>query len=461
MIQRKALMFLAEWKKSENRKPLVIRGARQVGKTTLVKEFAKQYDIFLDLNLEKPADRQLFEDYVHVHELITAIFFLKEKRKDAGTVLLFIDEIQFSKRAVAILRYFYEEANDIHVIVAGSLLETIIDVRQISFPVGRVQYMALRPCSFLEFLDGTGSGFDMDLIENLQVKPVIHDRIIKAFHHYTMIGGMPAIVAQYAQNKDIVSLKEIYEGLLISYQDDVEKYTKNAHLMRIIRTILSVGWASAGETVTFERFGGTSYSSKEISAAFQTIQKAMLLDLIYPTSETQMPVLQNYRKHPKLVWLDTGLVNFAAGVQKDIFSVSDIQDVWRGRIAEHIVAQELLVQSNSLLAKRAFWRRNKQGSEAEVDFVYFYNGLAIPIEVKSGHNSKLKSLHLYMESAPHDIAVRIWSQPFSIDEVATKSGKKFNLLNLPFYYVGVIDKVLPMTSLEKRCLTPFGMTGAH
>ena len=442
MIQRKAMLFLTEWKKSTNRKPLVIRGARQVGKTTLVKEFAKQYDVFLDLNLEKPADRQLFEDYNDVHELITAIFFHKEKRKEGGNVLLFIDEIQFSKRAVAILRYFYEDANDVHVIVAGSLLETIIDVRQISFPVGRVQYMALRPCSFLEFLDGTGNRFDMGLIEDLQVQSVIHDRIIKAFHHYTLIGGMPAIVSQYAQNRDVLSLKEIYEGLLISYRDDVEKYTKNAQLTQIIRTILSVGWASAGEAITFERFGGTSYSSKEISAAFQTIQKAMLLDLIYPTSETQMPVLQNFRKRPKLAWLDTGLVNFVAGVQKEIFSVTDIQDVWRGRIAEHIVAQELLAQSNSLLAKRTYWRRDKQGSEAEVDFVYSYNGLAIPIEVKSGHNSKLKSLHLFMEGAPHHIAVRVWSQPFSIDEITTKNGKKFNLVNLPFYYVGVIDKVL-------------------
>jgi len=438
-----------DWKSSKDRKPLVVRGARQVGKTTLVKEFSKQYDVFLDLNLEKPADRQLFEDYDDVRELITAIFFYKKKRNRDKSVLLFIDEIQNSKRAVAILRYFYEDANDVHVIVAGSLLETIIDVRKISFPVGRVQYMALHPCSFLEYLDGMGDHFDIDLIVNMQVKPVIHDRIIKAFHNYVLIGGMPAVVAQYAKSKDVLSLKDVYASLLVSYQDDVEKYTKNANLIRVIRTILSIGWASAGEIIKFERFGGTSFSSKETSLAFQTIQKAMLLDLIYPTAETQMPVLQNYRRRPKLVWLDTGLVNFAAGVQKEIFSVSDIQDVWRGRIAEHITAQELLAQSNSLLAKRAYWRRDKQGSEAEIDFVYSYDGWAIPIEVKSGHNSKLKSLHFFMESAPHDIAVRVWSQPFSVDEATTRSGKKFRLVNLPFYYVGLIEKVLAGLSENK------------
>jgi predicted AAA+ superfamily ATPase len=210
----------------------------------------------------------------------------------------------------------------------------------------------------------------------------------------------------------------------------------------MIRTILSVGWAKAGETITFERFGGTSYSSKEISAAFQTIKQAMLLDLVYPTSETQMPLLQNFRKHPKLIWLDTGLVNFMSGIQREVFSVSDIQDVWRGRIAEHIVAQELLTLTDSLLTERIYWRRDKQGSEAEVDFVYRHNNLAVPVEVKSGNNSKLKSLYLFMECAPHDVAVRVWSNPCSMDEPVTPSGKKIKLINVPFYYVGVLNKVI-------------------
>ena len=442
MISRNAYKFLSTWKESKGRKPLVIRGARQVGKTTLVKEFAKQYDVFLDLNLEKPADRQLFEAYHDVHELITAIYFFKEKQKNGGTTLLFIDEIQFSKRAIAILRYFYEEANHIHVVVAGSLLESVVDVRKISFPVGRVQYLALRPCSFLEFLDGLGKNFDLDLIQNLQVTPVVHDRIIKYFQTFTLVGGMPAAIAQYAENQDILSIKDIYESLLISYRDDVEKYTKNVHLTQVIRSILSVGWASAGEIISFERFGDTHYSSKEVGAAFQTMQKAMLLDLVYPTLETQFPLIQNFRKRPKLIWLDTGLVNFAAGIQKEVFSVSNIQDIWRGRIAEHIVAQELLTLSNSLLTKRTYWRRDKQGSEAEVDFIYSYRNWAIPVEVKSGHTATLKSLHLFMEVAPHPWAVRAWSKPFSIDDVTAPSGKRWKLINVPFYYIGVLDTLL-------------------
>ena len=440
MIQRKAINYLLQWKIRKDRKPLILRGARQVGKTTLVKEFSKYYDIFVHLNLEKESDRNLFEQHDDVKDLIKAIFVLKNQMNN-GTTLLLIDEIQNSKKAVAILRYFYEEANYIHVIAAGSLLETVIDVRRISFPVGRVEYLPIRPCSFLEFLSGIGDDFDANVIENLDAH-YVHHKILKLFNDYTLVGGMPAVISKYAENQDIISLRNIFNLLLQSYQDDIEKYTKNVNTVKVIREILTVGWAQAGSIISYEKFGSTSFSSREVSTAFQTIQKAMLVELVFPTSSTQMPLLQNFRLSPKLIWLDTGLVNFFSGIQKEVFSVSDIQDVWRGRIAEHIVAQELLTLSDSLLTKRVFWRRDKQGSEAEVDFVYSYDSLAIPIEVKSGHNSKLKSLHLFMESAPHDIAVRVWSKPFSIDEVITKNQKKFKLINLPFYYVGILDKVL-------------------
>ncbi|MCL1934265.1 MAG: AAA family ATPase [Candidatus Azobacteroides sp.] len=440
MIQRRAIEFLLQWKERSDRKPLVVRGARQVGKTTLVKEFAKNYDVFLHLNLEKTDDCSLFEQYDDVHELIKAVF-LQKSRVNRGSVLLFIDEIQNSKKAVALLRYFYEEANYIHVITAGSLLETVMDVRKISFPVGRVEYLAVRPCSFLEFLDGTGNGFDADLVLNLNASPV-HNKIIKHFNDYTLVGGMPAIVSKYAENQDILTLNRVYNSLFQSYKDDVEKYTKSVGTIKIIREILETGWAQAGGIITFEKFGGTNFSSKEMSLAFQTIQKAMLLELVFPTSSTQMPLIPNHRQRPKLIWLDTGLVNYGVGIQKEVFSTKDIQDVWRGRIAEQITAQELLTLDDSLLTKRIFWKRDKHGSEAEVDFVYKYESLAIPVEVKSGHNSKLKSLHLFMDSAPHNWAVRVWSNPFSVDEVSTPNGKKFKLINLPFYYVGVLNKIL-------------------
>ena len=140
--------------------------------------------------------------------------------------------------------------------------------------------------------------------------------------------------------------------------------------------------------------------------------------------------------------MDTGLVNYQAKTQEAVFNATNITDVWRGKIAEHIVAQEIIALDNSVLSKRSFWRRNKKGSDAEVDLIYTFRGKLIPIEVKSGTNSKLKSLHMFMDEDPHNVAVLFWSQPLSVDTVITTKGKSFQLINVPFYYVCVMEKVL-------------------
>ncbi|MDO9153482.1 MAG: AAA family ATPase [Paludibacter sp.] len=441
MIERLIINELRAWKQRENRKPLILRGARQVGKTTLVNEFAKEYAVFLKLNLEKDADKHLFERYNNVNELLIAIHLFNGKKVENQPTLLFVDEIQNSPKAVAMLRYFYEEANHIHVVAAGSLLESLLNTQHISFPVGRVEYMAMRPCGFLEFLNGIGETFDAELITSLHVDP-IHERVMRHFNNYALVGGMPAAIVQYAEHRDILSVATIYRSLLESYKDDVEKYALNDTATKVVRHILETGWAYAGETVSFEKFGGSNFKSREMGIAFRTIEKALLLELVYPTSETKLPILSDYRKKPKLIWLDTGLVNFASNIQQEVFSVQNIQDAWRGKIAEHIVAQELLTLNNFVSAKRNYWRRNKEGSDAEVDFIVVFDGKLIPIEVKSGNNAHLRSLHLFMDQTPHTTAVRVWSQALSVDMVKTPAGKEFKLINMPFYYLGVLEKVL-------------------
>ena len=441
MIERLIIKELRLWKERENRKPLILRGARQVGKTTLVNEFSKEYGVFLKLNLEIADDRNLFERYDKIEELLQAIYVYNHQIVEELTTLLFIDEIQNSPKAVAMLRYFNEGANQIHVIAAGSLLESLLNTQRISFPVGRVEYMAMRPCNFLEFLNGLGEKFDADLIQTIQVNAV-HERVMHLFNSYTLVGGMPAAVVQYALNRDILSVATIYESLLESYREDAEKYALNDTSEKVIRHILKTGWGSAAETISFEKFGGSNYRSREMGTAFRILEKALLVELVYPTSETKLPILVDYRKKPKIIWLDTGLVNYVAKIQQEVFSAPNIQDVWRGRIAEHIVAQELLTLDTRISVTRNYWRRNKEGSEAEVDFIYPYKGKVIPIEIKSGHNARLRSLHTFMEHAPHNIAIRVWSQQLSLDIVKTPQGKEFKLINLPFYYIGVLEKVL-------------------
>ncbi len=168
----------------------------------------------------------------------------------------------------------------------------------------------------------------------------------------------------------------------------------------------------------------------------------MLLELAYPVVSTEIPMLPSFTRRPKLLWLDTGIINYAAQIRKDVFSVENIQDVWRGRIAEHITAQELIAYNSKVSTKRNFWVNPKNGTTSEVDFVFPLQGLCIPIEVKSGVNALLKSLQVFMETAPHGIAVRVWSKPFEINELITKTGKHFKLLNIPFYYISILDKIL-------------------
>jgi len=328
----------------------------------------------------------------------------------------------------------------LHVICAGSLLESLID-KHISFPVGRVEYLAIRPCSFLEFLNGIGEQFDYDLVANIEVSNV-HQRVMTHFHNFTIVGGMPAVINKYAVNKDVLAVDTVYESLLNAYIDDVEKYARNESLAQVIRFILKNGWGFAAERIAFERFGDSNYKSREVGEAFRTIEKAMLLELVYPITNAQIPLLTSTSHRPKLIWFDTGLVNYIAGVRESLFSVTDVMDAWRGRIAEHLVAQELLSCKWQVSAHRQFWDRAKTQSSAEVDFVIQYKMWAIPIEVKSGHNAKLKSLHIYMDEAPHAFAVRVWSKQLSVDEVKTKNGKTFRLINVPFYYVCILDKIL-------------------
>ncbi|MBO4741270.1 MAG: ATP-binding protein [Bacteroidales bacterium] len=439
MIERTVYKELKAWKNNPKHKPLILRGARQVGKTTLVNQFSAEFDNYLYLNLDRKRDLQLFQED-DITNLVDNIYIHCGKRKSGNSTLLFIDEIQNSPEAVKQLRYFYEEMPNIHVIAAGSLLESLIN-NHISFPVGRVEYMMLRPCTFVEFLKGIGEDFDAGVVQQLK-GDAIHERLMNYFKNYIAVGGMPEAVTKYAERRDVLAVTPIYSSFINAYSDDVEKYSRNNTQTAVIRHIIAHGWNHAAEAITFNNFAGSNYRSREVGEAFRTIEKALLMELVYPVSEPLVPLLPNLKRKPKLLWLDTGLVNYYAGIRNEIFSTNDIMTAWRGHIAEHIAGQELAATSSDFGKSHHFWVRDKEGSSAEVDFVYQYENMAIPVEVKSGTNAHLRSLNAYMDLAPHDIAIRIWSGRFSIDNAVTAKGKTFRLVNLPFYYVGQIDNVI-------------------
>jgi len=441
VFYRKIITKLEEWSRRSDRKPLVIRGARQVGKTTVIDIFAQKFDCFLSFNLDKIADRELFERGESPEEILTTAYLLKGVPKKQGETLLFIDEIQNSPKAVAMLRYFYEDIPDLRVIAAGSLLETLIETH-ISFPVGRVEYLALRPCSFSEFLQAIGEEGLKESLERVEIPSLLHERAMKLFNEYVLIGGMPEVVAVYAENRDMVAIRRIYETLLSGYRDDVEKYAENDSEKKVLRHILQYGWQNAGQRIKFECFANSNYKSRGVGEAMRTLEKAMVLELSYPVTSAEIPVQPQMQRSPKLLWLDTGLVNYVADLQMELLGSKDISDAWRGKIAEHIVGQELLSSSDLVSTKRNFWVREAKNSQAEVDFIYSYRSKIIPVEVKSGDNSKLKSLHLFMEDSPVNTAVRFWNNRFTKDTITLSAGKKYTLYNLPFYYAGHLESVL-------------------
>ena len=438
MFQRLALKALRQWAEKEGRKPLVLRGARQVGKTTLVKIFAEEFDVFINLNLEEKVNADLFTMDVSFEDLLAGIYVKAGIKMENQRTLIFIDEIQNVPDAVKVLRYFYEKRPDLYVIAAGSLLESLVG-NHISFPVGRIEYMALHPCTFTEFLGALGENILVEQIEQLEVPQSVHSYVMDLFKKYMIVGGLPEAVANYAKRKDWVSLNEIFNSLLSGYKDDIEKYAQRPKEQDILRYILNYGWGLAGQRFQFSKFCSSSYKSAEMGNAFRTLEKTLLLELVYPLISTSFPILPDLKRSPKLLWLDTGLVNYVAGMQESLLFTSDTDELWNGHIAEQVVGQELLGASFAFGGKRMFWVRDARNSQAEVDFVYKYKSHLIPVEVKTGDNSKLRSLHQYMDESQEDIALRLWNGPLTSDLIRLPSGKQYTLYNMPFYYAGQLE----------------------
>ena len=227
-------------------------------------EFGKTYANYLYYNMEQNQDRNVMEMDIPMENLETMLYASKGKENHKGDTLLFIDEIQNSPKTIARLRYFYEQLPNLHVIAAGSLLENLIDVK-VSFPVGRVQYMALRPCSFFEFLGALGKG---NLRTILSTSPEMahpfHNELMNLFQQYMLVGGMPEIVDAFSKHKDILGLDSYFETLVTAYKDDVEKYVIGNKLTEVVRFILSYGWSEAGEAITLGNFAKSSYQKLSI-----------------------------------------------------------------------------------------------------------------------------------------------------------------------------------------------------
>ena len=296
--------------------------------------------------------------------------------------------------------------------------------------------MYLYPLSFEEFLAASGEDQALKCYHTIPFPDFAFTRLLKLFHRYTLIGGMPEIARKYIENKDIAALAPVYQGLLVAYLDDVIKYARNTTMAQVIRHAIESAPLEAGQRIKFQGFGNSNYQSREMGEALRMLERAMLIYLLYPSTVTQPPVRPDLKKSPRLQFLDTGLINYFAGLQDYFFKMENLHSFYKGLLAEHIVGQELLALDMNTSRKPSFWIREKKQSNAEVDFIVPFKQHIIPVEVKSGKTGTLRSLHQFMIRADHPFAVRLYAGSFQKTQTSIPGGKSYTLLNLPYFLAG-------------------------
>lgn len=438
MFTRKIVRYLVKWKDKKGRKPLILHGARQVGKTSAVLMFARKYfKNVIYLNLEKHEHLTLFKEEISLGDFEKIIQVKFQQKIIPQETLIFIDEIQNSPSLIKLLRFFYEEKPDVHVIGAGSLLQAKIEREGLSLPVGRVEYAYLYPLDFFEYLGAKGEtellNFLKEVLPDEHIPQGIHEIALKLFYEYTMVGGMPEIVKVFLENNGTGALKNIYSSLFTGYSEDVYKYSSLAN-SRYLAYVIEKSPLFAGTNVTYEKFGDSNFRSREMSRAFEILQKVMILYQVQATKSTELPLTEQRKRPKKLLFLDVGLVNYHMGIQENFLNLNDLDNFYRGRIAEQVVGQNILSQFMDSPPKLLYWAKEKPGGCAEVDFCLNRMGNILGIEVKSGKSNRLKSLFSFGSLVEHGHLIRIYSGELKKEEM--KIGKKnFILVSIPFYLV--------------------------
>ena len=437
-FKRKLENYLQLWRTRTDRKPLVIRGARQVGKSTLVQHFGKSYPYFISLNLERPEHQRIFKSGNSTKNIVDAIFLQSGTRRTKQQTLIFIDEIQAAPYAIQQLRYLYEDHPELHIIAAGSLLEFAFD-RAVSFPVGRVEQVLLHPFDFEEFLLATGHTMAYEALRTIPISEYAHSQLLEFFHQFALVGGMPAAIQTYVAEGHASNIPFIYQQIWKSFTDDVEKYARNIKERNLIRHLMRLA-PQQPDRVNFSTLTKGKYTTVAISEAFEAIDQSRVIRLIYPTTSVTVPASIDLRKRPRLQFLDTGMLIHALNLGGEIPLLDDLSSLTKGRIIQHLVAQEFLAQFHQPLYDFRFWVREKASSTAEVDLVHPYQNILIPIETKAGKQGRLRSLQLFVDAAGSRFAIRLLANTFSKESVKTRAGTPYVLYNLPYYLAGQLPR---------------------
>lgn len=399
---------LQHWKDGARRKPLILRGARQVGKTWSLKAFGKKYfDTLALVDLERnPQLRGLFDGDLSAARICSDLEVLLRQKITPGKTLLFFDEIQACPRAITALRYFYEEMPELHVVAAGSLLEFAL--KDASFPVGRIQFLNLYPLCFVEYLQAIGNGPAAAAVlgNPADITPAVHELLRDELKRYLFVGGMPAAVNAYAENGSLREAFEVQGEIAESYRMDFAKYSPQVDRFCLDAVFTALA-QSVGQQIKYARLG-VGYANPTLKKAFEALCLAQVARKIPSVDPSGLPLgASASAKVFKTLLLDLGLMRYLSHMPDDIeYARSDLLAIYRGALAEQFVGQEMLVAQNGSLY---YWNRQAKSSSAEVDYLAVVAGKIHPVEVKSGASGSLRSLHLFLATYPECSKAMVFS----------------------------------------------------
>ena len=450
-MKRDHSSFLVDWLHSNNRKPLVIRGARQVGKTWLIRDLAESMERKLvELNFEKRPD---FESLFSSNEPkeILANIAASQGAIEPSKVILFLDEIQVAPHLLAKLRWFAEEMPELAVVAAGSLLDFALADHEFSMPVGRIGYMYLEPLSFEEFLEAVGLQELRTYLQayhlNKEIPATIHKELIQSVKEYLLIGGMPAAVSSWANDKNLKTINQIHFDLLATYREDFSKYRGRLTTGRLEDVLASIP-RQLGKKFVYSN-ANSDVSTPPLKQALDLMTKARVCHQAFATSANGLPLNAEIKeKFFKVILLDCGLVSAELGLSlHQLNSVEELTLINNGAIAEQLVGQQLRTLFPPFAPPSLnYWLRTEANTNAEVDYVIQHENLILPVEVKAGKTGTLKSLHQFMQRKKRSLAVRINSDYPTLGPVRIKTPEgpnlEYTLLSLPFYLIGQLHRLI-------------------
>lgn len=451
-MKRDHTLFLTNWLKSKGRKPLIVRGARQVGKTWLIRDLASsQEHQLIELNFEKRPDQASLFSSNDPQEIVNNISASIGERIEPTKAILFLDEIQAAPHLLQKLRWFAEDMPDLPVVAAGSLLDFALAKHTFSMPVGRISYMYLEPLSFEEYLDAVGQhelrAYLQNYRWNLTLPASIHSKCSAFMKEYLVIGGMPAVVSSWSTESAPSTVNQMHFDLLATYRDDFAKYSGQLSMARLEDILTSVP-RQLGKKFVY-RNANNEVSSTPLKQALSLLSTARLCHRVVATSANGLPLgAEANEKFLKVILLDCGLCSASLGLSLDqMQSVSEISLINRGGMAEQLAGQLLRTLPPAYVPSSLYyWQREKKGADAEIDYVIQHENQIIPIEVKAGTSGKLKSLHQFMKAKKSRLAVRIHSDSPKVSAVSVKDASgsliEYTLLSLPFYLVGQLHRLI-------------------